>query len=414
MRPQHFDAEIILVGGGLVGLTMACAIAHAGLSVIILDTLDRSTSELAAFDGRVSALGRSSCRLMSALGLWPHLVDHAQPILDILVSDGRLPGGPSPLGLHFDHKELERFPEGLGHIIENRRLRMVLHEAIAANDRISIRAPVTVMSAVPDGFGITVTLAGGEVLRGRLCVAADGRWSMLRQAAGIKCAAWSYGQAGIVTTVLHELPHHGVAHEYFLPGGPFAILPMTGNRCSLVWTEPAKIARALMALGKGDFDAEMRRRFGSHLGSASTDDQRFLYPIGFHHAHSYVAERLALAGDAAHTIHPIAGQGLNLGLRDAAALAEVLADARRLGLDIGALTVLERYQQWRRFDNVALSVVTDALNRLFSNDIAPLRLVRDLGMEIVGRTGPLRRLLMRHAAGESGELPRLLKGEALY
>lgn len=415
MRHVHFDSEIILAGGGMVGLSLALAAAQAGFSVLVLDAAPPMASLEADFDGRVSALGRSSCRLLAALGVWPGLAAQAQPILDILVSDGRIAGGPSPLRLHFDHKELGGGAEdlgeaALGHILENRHLRLALHAAIAQTGRIAIRAPEKVIAAVPDASGIEVTLASGESLRGRLCVAADGRNSPLRQAAGVKCVAWEYDQSGIVSTVAHERPHHGVAHEYFLPGGPFAMLPMTGNRSSLVWTEPSKIAQALMGLGEADFDAEMRRRFGAHLGAARCEGKRFLYPISFQHAHSYVADRLALAGDAAHTIHPIAGQGLNLGLRDAAALAEVLCDARRIGLDIGAVTVLERYQQWRRFDNVALSLITDGLNRLFSSGAWPLRLARDLGLDMAGRIGPLRRLLMRHAAGESGELPRLLKG----
>lgn len=418
MLQARFDSEIILVGGGMVGLSLALAVAQAGFSVLLLDAAPPMASLDADFDGRVSALGRSSCRLLAALGVWPGLAAQAQPILDILVSDGRLASGPSPLRLHFDHNELgdglgEMGEAALGHIIENRHLRIALHAAIAQTGRVAIRAPETVIAAVPDETGVHVRLASGESLRGQLCVAADGRNSPLRHAAGLKCAAWEYGQSGIVSTVAHERPHHGVAHEYFMPGGPFAILPMTGNRCSLVWTEPSNIAQALMGLGEAEFNAEMRRRFGAQLGATRCEGRRFLYPLSFQHAHSYVAERLALAGDAAHTIHPIAGQGLNLGLRDAAALAEVLCDARHIGLDIGAVTVLERYQQWRRFDNVALSLVTGTLNRLFSNDIWPLRLVRDLGLEMAGRTGPLRRLLMRHAAGESGELPRLLKGQPL-
>jgi len=404
-KTVSYDADIIVVGGGMVGLSLACAVSQSGISVIVLDATPTAASLDEAFDGRVSALGRASCRMLQALGVWPDLAGHAQPILDILVSDGSLNGGPSPLGLHFDHREAGQGP--LGHIIENRHIRMALHAALA---RVQIRAPVKVIKALPDEFGVTVGLANGDSLRARLCVAADGRDSPLRQAAGIKSVQWDYGQAGIVATVAHARPHHGVAHEYFLPGGPFAMLPMTGNRCSLVWTEQARQANAIMALDQAGFDAEMHRRFGAHLGQAACEGRRFVYPIGFHHAHSYLADRLVLVGDAAHTIHPIAGQGLNLGLRDAAALAEVLVQAQRLGLDIGTATVLERYQQWRRFDNVALAAVTDGLNRLFSNDSAPLRLARDLGMAIVGQIGPLRRFLMRHAAGEVGELPRLLTG----
>ncbi len=400
-----FDADIIVVGGGLVGLAFARAVSQAGLPVIVLDAAPVPVSLDEAFDGRVSALGRSSCRLMQAIGAWSQMAPHAQPILDIQVSDGRLNTGPSPLGLHFDHREAGEGP--MGYIVENRHIRQALH---AAPGSVDIRAPANVSGATPDAFGITVKLADGTRVRGRVCVAADGRNSPLRLAAGIKSVEWDYGQSGIVATVSHALPHQGVAHEYFLPGGPFAMLPMTENRCSLVWTEATPRAKAIMALDQAAFEAEMRLRFGEQLGATNCKGRRWIYPLGFHHAHTYLAGRMALAGDAAHTIHPIAGQGLNLGLRDAAALAEVLVEAHRLGLDIGAATVLERYQQWRRFDNVALAVVTDGLNRLFSNDSAPLRLIRDLGMEIVGRIGPVRRFLMRHAAGEVGELPRLLGG----
>lgn len=417
MPLTRFDADIILAGGGMVGLTFAIAAGQAGLSVLVLDATPPAASLAVDFDGRVSALGRASCRMLQALGVWPHLAEHAQPILDIVVSDGHPGRGPSPLTLHFDHREGAAGKTGeapLGHIIENRHLRMALHETIAADGRgISLCAPARVTDATPDGSGVTVRLAGGRSLRGRLCVAADGRDSVLRQAAGIKSIAWDYGQSGIIATVHHAHPHGGLAHEYFLPGGPFAILPMTGNRSSLVWTEPTPRAQALIALDQADFDTELRARFGSQWGEINSEGPRWIYPLSFHHARDYVADRLVLAGDAAHTIHPIAGQGLNLGLRDVAALAEVLVEAHRLGLDIGAATVLERYQAWRRFDNVSLAAVTDILNRLFSNDMPLLRLARDIGLGVAGQIGPLRRLAMRHAAGEVGNLPRLLTGASL-
>lgn len=416
MISAPFDADIVLVGGGLAGLSFALAAGQAGLSVLVLDAATPATSLASGFDGRVSALGRASIRLMGGLGVWPLLVRDAQPILDIMVSDGRVESGPSPLTLHFDHLDGDAAGSGqpLGHILENRHIRSALYTALAdCAATVTVRTPVRVLSALPDAYGVTVQLADGGSLRGRLCVAADGRQSVVRRAAGIKSVAWNYGQSGIVATVHHARPHGGLAHEYFLPGGPFAILPMTGARSSLVWTEPTARAQALMALGQADFDAELRRRFGGQWGEINSEGPRWIYPLSFHHARDYISDRLVLVGDAAHTIHPIAGQGLNLGLRDVAALAEVLVDAHRLGLDIGAATVLERYQAWRRFDNVSLSIAMDMFNRLFSNDAPLLRLARDIGLGVVGQIGPLRRLAMRHAAGDVGTLPRLLVGKAL-
>jgi 2-octaprenyl-6-methoxyphenol hydroxylase len=260
---------------------------------------------------------------------------------------------------------------------------------------------------------VEIGLAGGGRILAPICVAADGRNSALRAAAGIKCVSWDYRQTGIVCTVAHERPHRGTAQERFLPAGPFAILPMTGNRSSLVWTERADLAPAILALAADEFLAELALRFGDHLGRLSVVGPRWSYPLSLHHAESYVDRRLVLVGDAAHGIHPIAGQGLNLGLRDVAALAEVLVDAGRLGLDLGQADVLERYQRWRRVDVLSLSAVTDLLNRLFSNDIAPVKLVRDLGLAAVNALPPLKRVFMRHAMGSTGTLPRLLQGVAL-
>lgn len=410
-----YDADIILAGGGLTGMSLACALGQAGFSVILLEEKPAANLTERDIDGRVSALGRASCRLLEALGLWPVLAAHAQPILDILVSDGRLGRRPSPLHLHFDHLDgaAGRKGEPLGYIIGNEQIRSALHGAISLMPRVSIRAPARASAMAADAFGVTVTLADGGVLRAPLCIAADGGNSPLREMAGIKSIAWAYGQSGIVVTVHHERPHNGLAHEYFLPGGPFAILPMTGNRSSLVWTEPEARAKALLGLDQDSFDAELRARFGAQWGAVRSAPARYLYPLSFRHARNYIADRLALTGDAAHTIHPLAGQGFNLGLRDVAALAEVLSDARHLGLDIGSAVILERYQSWRRFDNVSLSLMMDMLNRLFRADTPPLRLARDIGMGIFGQIGSLRRWASRHAAGDMGDLPKLLRGETL-
>jgi 2-octaprenyl-6-methoxyphenol hydroxylase len=410
-RAAGRDADLIVVGGGMVGLTLACAAGRAGLETIVIDALAPERVVAPTFDGRVSALAATSCRLMEAIGVWASLAPQTQPILDIVVSDGRVSRGASPFFLHYDHRELGDGP--LGHLVENRFIRRALLDGVAACPAIRHRAPARVVGVERDPDGVTARLEDGTALRAPLCVAADGPDSPVRRSAGIRVTGWSYPQTGIVTTVAHEYPHHGVAQEHFLPSGPFAVLPMPGERASLVWTERTDLARAILALDDAAFGQEVRRRFGDYLGRAEPVGPRWSYPLRLQHARSYIAPRLALVGDAAHVIHPIAGQGLNLGLRDVAALAEVLVDAARLGLDIGAETVLARYQRWRRFDNVLLAGVTDVLNRLFSNDIAPLRLARDLGLGIIGRVGPARRFLMRHAEGAVGDLPRLLRGESL-
>lgn len=404
------DSDVLIVGGGLAGLPLALALAQGGLSVTVVDVLDPATATDAGFDGRVSAIALASCRMFEQLGVTRHLAGQMQPINDILVSDGRVREGASPFFLHFDHKEIGNEP--LGHLIENRHIRIALQKAAEEQPLIRLIAPQSV-TRVDYGAQAVATLGNGERVSARLCFAADGRGSPTRQAAGIKTVGWDYGQMGIVSTVEHELPHEGVAQEYFLPGGPFAILPMVGNRSSLVWTEKTADAKAILSLDNDAFAEEMRARFGDYLGECRPVGTRWSYPLTLQLARDYVRPRLALVGDAAHGIHPIAGQGLNLGLRDVAAAAEVVVDAARLGLDIGALDVLERYQSWRRFDNVALSLVTDGLNRLFSNDIAPIRLARDLGLGAVAQMGPLRRFFMRHAAGMVGDLPRLLRGEAV-
>jgi len=407
---QRPDSDILIVGGGLAGLPLALACAQGGLSVTVVDVLDPATATDAKFDGRVSAIAFASCRMFDRLGVTKHLQGQMQPINDIMVSDGRVREGASPFFLHFDHKEIGDEP--LGHLIENRHTRIALQKAVADEPRIRLIAPQSV-AHIDYGSQVTATLGNGDKVAARLCFAADGRGSRTRQAAGIKTVGWDYGQTGIVCTVEHELPHEGVAQEYFLPGGPFAILPMVGNRSSLVWTEKTAEAKAILALDDDAFAEEMRVRFGDYLGACAPTGPRWSYPLTLQLARDYVRPRLALVADAAHGIHPIAGQGLNLGLRDVAAAAEVVVDAARLGLDIGSIDVLERYQRWRRFDNVALSLLMDGLNRLFSNDIGPVRLARDLGLGIVGQIPPMRRFFMRHAGGVVGDLPRLLRGEAV-
>jgi len=403
------QTDVVIGGGGMVGLTLALALARGGLRVVVADPVPPSKTVDAAFDGRVSALSFSSVRMLEALGVWDELKARAQPINDILVTDSKLGEAPAPFSLHFDHREIG---VPMGAIAENRDIRTALLAGVVRAPTLVLKSPASIADWRLDPGGIDVMLDTGKSFPAPLFVAAEGRESPSRERMGIGLIAWSYPQCGIVATVAHERPHRGTAYEHFLPSGPFAILPMTGNRSSLVWTEREELAGAMLELSAADFDAEIVRRFGAHLGAVRADGPRWSYPLRFHLARAYVRPRFALVGDAAHGIHPIAGQGLNLGFKDAAALAEVVLDAARLGLDFGAIDVLRRYERWRRFDSLALAASTDALNRLFSNDMAPLRVLRDLGLGIVDGIGPLRRFFMRHAGGDVGKLPRLLRGEA--
>lgn len=394
--------ELAVVGGGLNGLTLGIACAAAGLEVAVIDREDPATMLGERFDGRTSAIAFGSMRVLDGIGVWPLVADKAEAIREIRVADNS-----APLFLHYDHREIGDEP--LGSIVENRDLRRALQARAGALPNLRLVAPMTVTSRA-DG---TLTLASGDTVRAELVAAADGKNSPLREAAGIRAVKWSYPQIGIVATVRHAKPHRGVAVEHFLPAGPFAILPMTGNRSSIVWTERADLAPKLLALDDAAFHRELAARFGDFLGEISVEGPRWSYPLSFLHAETYIAPRLALVGEAAHVIHPIAGQGLNMGIRDIAALAECLVDGRRLGLDLADSGVLARYERWRRFDNVVLAAVTDGLNRLFSNSVPPVKLARDLGLAAVGEVPPLKRFFMRHAMGMVGDLPRLVKGEAL-
>jgi 2-octaprenyl-6-methoxyphenol hydroxylase len=413
---EDLDCEVLIVGGGMVGLSLGLTLACAGIDVLVVDRADPATVQDAAFDGRSSAIARGSQQALDGAGLWDAMATSAQPILDIRVSDGRIGAGASSLFLHYDHRDVDDKP--LGYIIENREVRRALHAEVARRGHFRLLAPEQVVDLEREVSGVEARLGDGRRLSARLAVAAEGRGSPLREAAGIRTTSWSYPQAGIVCTVAHERPHHGVAHEHFLPAGPFAMLPMTDaedgtHRSSIVWTERRELAPAMMALGPEGFAAEIVRRFGDSLGGLAPIGGRWSYPLSLLHAERYVDRRLALIGDAAHAIHPIAGQGLNLGLRDVAALAEAVVDARRLGLDLGDAGVLARYERWRRLDTLMLIAATDGLNRLFSNDLPPLRLARDLGLAAVNSLPPLKRLFMGHAMGLLGDLPRLIRGEAL-
>lgn len=401
------DADVLIIGGGLAGGTLACALAQGGLTVIAVDR-EAPTDQIApTYDGRASAIAHSSVSVLKALGLWDHLADGACPMDDIRVSDGA-----SLFFLHYDHRDIGDAP--FGHMIENRALRAALGKVMGGQERLTLLAPAEVTALDRAPGGVTATLADGTEVRARLVVGADGRGSRTRDGAGIKLMKWSYGQVGIVCTVAHDRPHLNVAQEHFLPAGPFAILPLVGDgdhphRSSLVWTEREDLAPAMLALDDDDFLGELERRFGDFLGALDVVGPRFGYPLTLQQAERSIDTRLALVADADHGMHPIAGQGLNMGIRDVAALTEVLTDAHRLGLDIGDVAVLERYQQWRRFDNTVMLALTDALNKLFSNDIAPVRVARDLGLAAVNAIGPLKKVFMRHAMGDVGDLPRLMK-----
>jgi 2-octaprenyl-6-methoxyphenol hydroxylase len=419
--------DVVIVGAGLIGASLAVALGSAGLHVMVVDRVPGATQVAPAFDGRTTAVAHGSRRALEAIGVWQHVAAFAEPILDIRISDGRLDpaGGPSPtslLHLHFDHRQASRADEPaapMGHIAENRHIRAALFRRLQELPTVTLMAPVELASAARDQGGARIALADGREIAAALLVSAEGRGSMLREQAAIRLLRADYAQTAIVVTAEHELPHRGVAHEKFLPAGPFAILPMTddpaggAHRSSIVWTERADLAPALLRLPEPEFQGEFRRRFGEHLGAVKAVGPRFSYKLAVQSADCFVAPRLALVGDAAHGIHPIAGQGWNLGLRDVAALAEIVVDAHRLGLDIGHVSVLAGYERWRRVDSLTMIGVTDGLNRLFSNDLGPLRLARDLGLAAVNRLPPLRRFFIRHAMGLVGELPRLVKGEAL-
>ncbi|HYF21976.1 MAG TPA: UbiH/UbiF/VisC/COQ6 family ubiquinone biosynthesis hydroxylase [Caulobacteraceae bacterium] len=412
---QRYDAEVIVAGAGMAGATFALAAAHAGLDVILVDPLPFEAMLAETFDGRASAIAYSSFRQWRVLGAAERLAPHAERIDHILVTDGRTPGaaaGPqTPFFLRFDAAEIADRSDGepMGWMLENRRIRAGL-AATVAEAGIRVEAPVGVASVGVDQRCATVRLSDGRDLTAPLVVGAEGRRSPVREAAGIDTLGWDYAQSGVVATVQMAEPHGNVAHEYFLPGGPFAILPLTENRASLVWTEPKRRAEALRTCSMEAFEAHLRRRFGEFLGEVGVLGHRFVYPLSLSLAERMTAPRFALLGDSAHGVHPIAGQGLNLGLKDAAALAEVLVEARRLGEDIGSGLVLERYARWRRFDNVMLAAATDVFNRLFSNDWPGVRAVRGLGLAAVNRIAPARRFFMQEAGGGIGDLPRLLRG----
>lgn len=410
LRAMNFDTDIVIAGGGLNGTTLALALVSAGFDVTVVDPLPKSSRSAGDFDGRGYALSILSQRVLKALGVWAAVSRQAQPILDIVVTDGRAGEGPSPFMLHFDHTEIEEGP--MGYMIEDRLLRPALLAALDDAGVVQIDEARLVQQA-PDAGGVTVTLDDGRTLRARVLVGCDGKTSAVARRAGIPRMGWRYGQTALVCAIGHEKPHHGTAHQFFMPPGPLAILPLSGNRSSIVWSESDAEASRIQSLDDAKYLGELRPRFGDFLGDIALTGKRFTYPLELSIAQRFVADRIALLGDAAHAVHPIAGQGLNAGLKDVAALAEVLTDARRRGEDFGRSDVLLRYQQWRRFDVATLALATDTFNRLFSNDNSLLRAIRDVGLGVTNALPSLRRGFIREAAGLTGELPRLAQGRPL-
>jgi len=402
-------ADVLIGGAGFAGLALAIALRQGLGDGFAVTVADPALGAVKSKDMRASAIAAAARRLFEAIEVWDAVAAEAQPILDMVVTDSKLDDAVRPTFLTFggDVEEGEPF----AHMIENRH---VIDALVGKANELGVELRATaVRDFSTSSQAADVQLADGNRVSTRLLVGADGARSAIRERAGIATHGWNYDQSAIVTTVAHERDHGGRAEEHFLPAGPFAILPLTGKRSSIVWTESTHEADRILALPDSEFHAELEKRFGLHLGDIAVAGPRRAFPLGLHTARSFIGERLALVGDAAHVIHPIAGQGLNMGLRDVAALAEAVADAARLGLDIGAPDVLEHYQRWRRFDTMTMGVATDGLNRLFSNRSDVLRLARDIGLGVVERIPALKRVFIREAAGFTGDVPKLLKGEAL-
>ncbi|WP_298984286.1 ubiquinone biosynthesis hydroxylase [uncultured Roseibium sp.] len=401
--------DVVIAGGGYVGLSLAVALKQGDESINCA-IVDPKPMDQLHNDPRASAIAAAASRMLTQLGVWPKIEAESQPINEMIVTDSKLRDAVRPVFLTFDGEATEGEP--FAHMMPNGVMMPALYKA-AKKLGVKFFAPGTADTFRTHPDHVELELADGTILKSRLLVAADGVRSKLRDLAGIRTVNWDYGQSGIVTAVKHERPHNGRAEEHFLPAGPFAILPLPGNRSSLVWTEKTSDADRLVRSDEFTFELELERRFGHHLGTLEVDGPRRAYPLGLKLARDFVNPRFALIGDAAHGIHPIAGQGLNLGFKDVAALAEVVVDARRLGQDPGGLDILERYQRWRRFDTFQMGVVTDVLNRLFSNDNDVLRAFRDFGLGLVDRMPGIKTQFIKEAAGFAGPVPKLLSGEPI-
>jgi 2-octaprenyl-6-methoxyphenol hydroxylase len=403
--------DVVISGASFGGLALACGLSRAlgpDFKIALIDRVAQSGAAPKA-DSRASALSAASKRMLEVLDIWPLVADVAQPVTGIEITDSTLETGVRPVLLTYDNVTADGEPAT--YIVPNSALQAALRRGVESSSSLELFTPAEAIDFASNESGIEVTLADGGAIAASLLVAAEGRRSRLREAAGIKVVGWSYPQIGIVVTVRHDRPHGGRAVQHFLPSGPFAILPLTGNRSCITWTEDAAEAKRILALDDADFLAEVDKRFGGKLGALSLDGPRQSWPLEMHLARRYVGPRFALIGDAAHGVHPIAGQGLNLAFRDVAALVEVLSDAIRLGFDAGDAQALARYERWRRFDSTISAATFDGLNRLFSNDRALIRSGRDFGLGLVDRMPMLKRFFVGEAAGLTGELPRLLKGE---
>jgi 2-octaprenyl-6-methoxyphenol hydroxylase len=404
MSDANQTYHVLIVGGGPVGLTLALALVQSarGIRVGLVDRRPLSVPR----DARASAIAAGVRRVFEALGVWQQMADAAQPISAMRITDSGAGDIARPLFLAFDGEVAPG--EAFAHMVPNSVSAKVLLDAVA--DRISVIAPATITGFTADADGARLLLADGRILKAPLVVAADGGQSTLRAMAGIKTSGHDYGQTGLVTTIAHALPHEGIAYEHFRPAGPFASLPLPGNRSSLVWTERSADAARFLAMDEVALAAEIEAVMGSTLGAVTLEEKLSGFPLRLQIARDFVAPRLALIGDAAHVVHPIAGQGLNLGLKDVAALAELVVEAIRLGLDHGSDDVLARYQSWRRLDTASMAAMTDGLNRLFSNDLTPIRALRDFGLGLVDRAGPVKSALIRTASGVGSGGPKLLSG----
>jgi len=406
---SHPRADVIIGGAGFAGLALAIALRQGLGDPFVVAVIDPTLAQPQSKDPRASAIAAAARRLFEAIEVWDVVAPNAQPILDMVVTDSKLDDAVRPTFLTFDGEVEEGEP--FAHMVENRHL---VDALVAKAKELGVELRPGAVAGFENADGtVDVALADGAGMSARLLVGADGARSLIRERAGIATHGWNYDQSAIVTTVAHERDHDGRAEEHFLPAGPFAILPLTGKRCSIVWTETARDAERIVALPDNIFHHELEKRFGLQLGELKVIGPRRAFPLALFTARTFIGERLVLVGDAAHIIHPIAGQGLNMGLRDVAALAEAIADAARLGLDPGGSDVLERYQRWRRFDTMTMSIATDGLNRLFSNHSDVLRLARDIGLGLVERMPALKRMFIREAAGFTGDVPKLLKGQAL-
>ncbi len=398
--------DLLVLGGGLTGLALAAAVGGAGFEVLVVERESYARMLAAPYDGRVTAVARGSKLLLEELGVWSHILPHAEPIREILVAEA-----DSPVEVRYDSMEIDGEP--LGWIVENRWIRHALLQRVRALATVRLLDGREVVGMRRDRFAARLELASGETLAAPLLTICEGRFSRSRAQLGIGARRWVYGQTGIVCTLRHERPHRGVAVERFFPDGPFAVLPMQGDRSSIVWALEDELAAQMRELEDGAFAAEVAARFGDRLGRVSVEGPRWCYPLVLVWSERYSDWRVALVGDAARGIHPISGQGWNLALRDVAAIAETVVERLRLGLDPGEPAALEGYEAWRRFDSLALVAITDGINRLFANDLLPVKLARNAGLALVERLPPAKRFFMRHAMGMVGDLPRLMRGEPL-